>query len=118
MTTAVLNKKVITSSFGEVLQSLSEKERGVIERRVWLNGHRETLQSIGDSFKPSITRERVRQIEESGIKKIGRIIKASILVDVQNTANEFLAAPALTKESAGSATINTLGSWIVIKLFK
>lgn len=110
MATAVLNKETITSSFGEVLQSLSEKERGVIERRVGLSGHRETLQSIGDSFTPSITRERVRQIEESGIKKIGRIIKASILVDVQDKANEFLATHGgvLTKSKLINALIKDL----------
>ncbi|MCH2189286.1 hypothetical protein MK079_05675 [Candidatus Gracilibacteria bacterium] len=91
MSTAVLDTPTITSSFIDVLQSLSEKERGVIERRVGLSGHRETLQSIGDSFQPSITRERVRQIEESGIKKVGRIIKASVLSDIQALANKFLA---------------------------
>jgi DNA-directed RNA polymerase delta subunit len=92
MSTAVLDKNTITSSFTQVLQSLSEKERGVIERRVGLEGHKETLQSIGDSFQPSITRERVRQIEESGIKKIGRIIKASVLADIQAQAHGFLEA--------------------------
>ncbi len=110
MATAVLDKASITSGFGEVLQSLSEKERGVIERRVGLNGHRETLQSIGDSFSPSITRERVRQIEEAGIKKIGRIIKASVLADIQEKATEFLAAHGgvLTKSKLINAIIKDL----------
>jgi DNA-directed RNA polymerase sigma subunit (sigma70/sigma32) len=48
-----------------VLQSLSDKERIVIERRIGLHGERETLQNIGNSFKPAITRERVRQIEDA-----------------------------------------------------
>jgi DNA-directed RNA polymerase sigma subunit (sigma70/sigma32) len=65
MTTQTLNNKNITSSFSDILSSLSEKEKSVIERRVGLFSEKETLQNIGNSFTPSITRERVRQIEES-----------------------------------------------------
>jgi DNA-directed RNA polymerase sigma subunit (sigma70/sigma32) len=65
MTTQILNNKNITSSFSDILSSLSEKEKSVIERRVGLFSEKETLQNIGNSFTPSITRERVRQIEES-----------------------------------------------------
>jgi len=70
MTTQLLNNKNITKSFSDILSSLSQKEKSVIERRVGLFSDKETLQNIGNSFSPSITRERVRQIEESGIKKI------------------------------------------------
>jgi DNA-directed RNA polymerase sigma subunit (sigma70/sigma32) len=65
MTTQILNNENITSSFSEILNSLSEKEKKVIEKRVGLFSDKETLQNIGNSFNPSITRERVRQIEES-----------------------------------------------------
>ena len=65
MNNAVLNNKIIVKSFEDILKSLSEKEKNVIERRVWLNWDKETLQNIGNSFSPSITRERVRQIEEN-----------------------------------------------------
>lgn len=90
MNNEVLNNKVIVKSFEDILKSLSEKEKNVIERRVWLNWEKETLQNIGNSFSPSITRERVRQIEESWIKKIGRIIKASLLTKIQNVSMNFL----------------------------
>lgn len=90
MTTQVLSNKNITKSFSTILESLSEKEKNVIERRVWLFSDKETLQNIGSSFSPNITRERVRQIEESGIKKIGRIIKATILKDIQETSHKYL----------------------------
>lgn len=63
----------IHQSFLSVLTGLTEKERAVISRRIGLNGERETLQSIGESY--AITRERVRQIEDVGIRKIGRIVK-------------------------------------------
>lgn len=90
MSNEVLNNKVIVKSFEDILKSLSEKEKNVIERRVWLNWEKETLQNIWNSFSPAITRERVRQIEDSWIKKIGRIIKASLLTKIQSVSIEFL----------------------------
>jgi RNA polymerase primary sigma factor len=68
MQTLIPNK--IENLFFDVLGSLSDKEKKVIERRIGVNGQKETLQSIGNSFSPAITRERVRQIEDAGIKKI------------------------------------------------
>jgi DNA-directed RNA polymerase sigma subunit (sigma70/sigma32) len=67
---ATLTTNNIETLFSGVLESLSEKERVVIERRIGLSGTKETLQNIGNSFTPSITRERVRQIEDAGIKKV------------------------------------------------
>lgn len=90
MTTQTLNNKNITHSFNHILDSLSAKERSVIERRVWLFEDKETLQNIGSSFSPSITRERVRQIEESWIKKIWRIVKSTLLGQIQDTSNKYL----------------------------
>lgn len=86
----VLNNENIIKSFWEILISLSDKERNVIERRVWLKWEKETLQNIWNSFSPAITRERVRQIEESWIKKIWRIIKASILTQIQDEGLKFI----------------------------
>lgn len=85
-----LSQNTIESLFGTVLTSLSEKERTVIERRIGLTGEKETLQHIGNSFKPTITRERVRQIEDAGIKKVGRIIKATELAEVQEMSREII----------------------------
>ena len=106
---AITHKKIQTL-FNEVLWSLSEKERKVIERRVGINGEKETLQSIGNSFKPMITRERVRQIEEAGIKKIGRIIKATDLTLIQDKAKEVLKMHGgiLTRDKLVNAIIQTL----------
>lgn len=85
-----LNNKNIEKSFSKMLFSLSEKEQNVIERRVWLFWKKETLQNIWNSFNPSITRERVRQIEDSWIKKIGRIVKTTLLTTIQEKANHYL----------------------------
>ncbi len=87
---ATLTQSQIETGFKKVLSSLSEKEKTVIERRVGMRHWRETLQNIGNSFKPAITRERVRQIEDAGIKKIWRIIKATELIAIQDLARSII----------------------------
>lgn len=55
----------------ELLLVLSDKERTVITKRFSLdNKPRQTLESIGRSF--SVTRERIRQIEATALKKLQR----------------------------------------------
>ena len=65
-----MNSKIISQN---ILKELPERTREVISRRFALNKNKksETLESIGKSFK--ITRERVRQIENDGIKKARKI---------------------------------------------
>ena len=52
--------KAISSSLSIIEQ---EREREIISRRFGLNGHKETLEQIGEML--SITRERVRQLEKA-----------------------------------------------------
>ena len=53
----------------QLLQRLSERERQVLWRRFGLGGGEpETLDSIGKSFH--VTRERIRQIERLGVRKL------------------------------------------------
>jgi len=57
--------KIINNLFGE----LSDRERDVLVRRHGLHGdEKETLESIGSAH--SLTRERIRQIETSSVKKL------------------------------------------------
>lgn len=78
----------VTTGFHSILDSLTEKEKSVIMRRIGFNGERETLQEIGNAY--GITRERVRQIEDVGIRKIGRIMRTSDLIIVQNSGEKIL----------------------------
>jgi hypothetical protein len=78
----------ITQVFEGILSSLADKERSVIIRRIGLTWARETLQEIGDTY--GITRERVRQIEDVGIKKIGRIMRTSPLMKIQESGEQIL----------------------------
>jgi hypothetical protein len=80
--------KEIQDTFETILSSLVEKERSVIIRRIGLNWEKETLQEIGDTY--GITRERVRQIEDVGIKKIGRIMRTSSLMRIQESWEKIL----------------------------
>ena len=53
----------VTKTVANLVKSLSARNKDIISRRFGLkNGRKETLESIGKSY--SITRERVRQIEE------------------------------------------------------
>lgn len=57
------------------LQTLSDREREVIVRRFGLQGHdRGTLEEVGEAV--GLTRERVRQLQIEGLKKLRHIIEA------------------------------------------
>jgi RNA polymerase sigma-32 factor len=58
------------------LQNLNEKERFVIERRVTADNPM-TLQEIADHF--SLSRERVRQIEDGALKKMKRLLTPLVI---------------------------------------
>lgn len=90
MQTKEITISLIKNTFEDILKALSQKEKEVISKRIWLYWDKETLQNIWDSFSPSITRERVRQIEDSWIKKIWRVIKATTLVEIQDFTKKLL----------------------------
>ena len=61
-----------------VLDSLPRREREVIELRYGLNGHRPlTLEEVGEAF--GVTRERIRQIENTTLKKLKALPEAQRL---------------------------------------
>jgi RNA polymerase primary sigma factor len=61
----------LKDDINEVLHTLSDKEREVIEYRFGLNGQRAmSLKEIGDRFK--LTKERIRQIEKSALARLSQ----------------------------------------------
>ncbi len=63
--------KTLKTTVTSIIKPLSERNRDIISRRFGLqNGKRETLESIGQSY--TITRERVRQIEESTLNQLAK----------------------------------------------
>ncbi|KAF0219498.1 MAG: RNA polymerase sigma-32 [Geobacteraceae bacterium] len=67
MLAEVQENAILRREIAQALIGLNEKERYVIEQRVTAD-EPETLQEIADHF--SISRERVRQIEEGALKKL------------------------------------------------
>jgi RNA polymerase primary sigma factor len=60
---------ILKNKLSDVLTSLSERERQVLELRFGLmDGYPRTLEEVGKQFK--VTRERIRQIEAKAIRKI------------------------------------------------
>jgi RNA polymerase primary sigma factor len=63
------------------LNALSQRERRVLELRYGLNGEQPcTLDEVGRTF--SVTRERIRQIENQGLKKLRALADSQKLRDV------------------------------------
>lgn len=65
-----MSKINITQKSAEILEAITNPRiKDIISRRFGLNGQPvETLEAIGQDHKYGITRERVRQIEENGLK--------------------------------------------------
>ena len=64
-----------------ILGALSERERMVLELRYGLDGQQpRTLDEVGRAF--NVTRERIRQIENQGLKKLRALALAAQMRDV------------------------------------
>jgi RNA polymerase primary sigma factor len=65
----------------KILSKLAPRERRVLELRYGLDGqHPRTLDEVGRTF--NVTRERIRQIENQGLKKLRALADAQTLRDV------------------------------------
>ena len=64
-------RKELESSLKEAIETLNERESFIIKNRL-LSDQQVTLEKLGKKFK--ISRERVRQIEKTAIKKIKKIL--------------------------------------------
>lgn len=72
----------------EMFMVLTEKEQDVITRRFSLNNQpKQTLEKIGESF--SVTRERVRQIENIALSKLRRTINNTKFHRINRLAKEI-----------------------------
>ena len=60
---------MLKDKLGDVLSSLTERERKVLELRFGLgDGYPRTLEEVGKQFQ--VTRERIRQIEAKALRKM------------------------------------------------
>lgn len=75
-----VSKELMRDALNEVLETLSPRERKVLEMRFGLkDGKVKTLEEVGKEFK--VTRERIRQIEAKAIRKLRHPTRARKLTD-------------------------------------
>jgi len=76
----------------DALESLSYRERRVLELRYGLDGHPpRTLDEVGRAF--NVTRERIRQIENHSLKKLQNLPEAQQLRNDAEIASGFALRP-------------------------
>jgi RNA polymerase primary sigma factor len=74
------SKQLLKEQLHEILSSLSDRERKVLEMRFGLNdGQGRTLEEVGSEF--GVTRERIRQIEAKALRKLRHPIRSRKLRD-------------------------------------
>ncbi len=74
------SKQLLKEQLHEILTSLSERERRVLEMRFGLtDGQGRTLEEVGYEF--GVTRERIRQIEAKALRKLRHPIRSRKLRD-------------------------------------
>ncbi len=87
-TTQKLNLKSIVA---RLLSAIPPKNKEILERRFGLaGGEPETLEAIGQSYK--ITRERVRQIQEYGLRKLLESEKAPLLAPAFEVIKNYISS--------------------------
>ena len=75
----------LRSKIAESIDCLTERELGVLEMRMGLpDGINRTLEEVGNKFE--VTRERIRQIEAKGIRKMARPLKIRRVEEFLKTA--------------------------------
>src|SRR3989344_2424063 len=108
----------VTKTVANLVKSLSVRNKDIISRRFGLkNGKKETLESIGKSY--GITRERVRQIEESTLGQLMKSISSSgsdlnkysnLAADIIGRSGGIIKEKDMFKEFSGSSDENVVNA--------
>ena len=75
------NEGYLKDAIYSVLDTLTEREKKIIELRFGLiDGRQRTLEEVGKEF--NLTKERIRQLENSALKKLRNPVRSSKLLEV------------------------------------
>jgi RNA polymerase primary sigma factor len=86
----VTSYSLLKEKLGDVLTSLTERERKILEMRFGLvDGYERTLEEIGKMY--SVTRERIRQIEAKALRKLRHPTRVRHLQGFLDTEEEAAA---------------------------
>ena len=86
----VTSYSLLKEKLGDVLTSLTERERRILEMRFGLvDGYERTLEEIGKMY--SVTRERIRQIEAKALRKLRHPTRVRHLQGFLDTEEEAAA---------------------------
>ena len=84
LSSAGTERDLLRERIGEVLRSLTPREREVIELRFGLrDGQPRTLEEVARAY--GITRERIRQIEARGLLKLRQPLRSQRLAEFAET---------------------------------
>ena len=76
----IVTRSLLKDQIEYVLDTLSEREKGVIKLRFGLgDGEKKTLEEVGRAF--NVTRERARQIEKKALRKLAHPSRSNKLLD-------------------------------------
>jgi len=118
-----MKKHPITKTVADLVKGLTPRNRDILSRRFGLKtGKKETLESIGKSY--GITRERVRQIEESTLAQLVKTSQtnsdlnkyANLASDIIGRSGGVIKERDMFKEFSGSADENTINASLAFVL--
>ncbi len=86
----VTSYSLLKETLGDVLATLTERERKILEMRFGLvDGYQHTLEEIGKQYK--VTRERIRQIEAKALRKLRHPTRVRALQGFLESTEEAVA---------------------------
>ena len=118
-----MKKHPITNTVANLVKNLTPRNRDILSRRFGLKkGKKETLESIGKSY--GITRERVRQIEETTLAQLVKATQnnlelgkyVSLAADIIAKSGGIIKEKDLFREFGGSSEENVVNSSLAFVL--
>jgi RNA polymerase sigma factor (sigma-70 family) len=82
-----ITKDLLRDSISEALSTLTQREARVLRMRFGFDGDSKTLDEIGESL--AISRERVRQLCEKGLRKLRSPGRARLLIKFENPSSDY-----------------------------